>query len=62
MGTIISLLTFENNHSDNFQIVQPYSSTNIATAGKKSHFILSERSGFCMINNLSKAVHVLPML
>ena len=38
-------------------MVLPYSSTDIATAWKKSRFILSERSDFYMIDNLSITVH-----
>ena len=41
----------------NVHMVHPYSSTVIATAWKKSHFILSDRSDFHMINNLLIAVH-----
>ena len=37
--------------------VHPYSSINIATARKKSHFILSDRSDFYMIDNQLIAVH-----
>ena len=37
--------------------VHPYSSNDTDTASKKSHFILSERSDFLMVDNLSKAVH-----
>ena len=40
------------------QVVQLYSSTDIATALKKTCFILSERSDFPIINNLSSAFHV----
>ena len=38
-----------------------YSSTDMVTAWKNSHFILSERSDFHMVDYLSIAVHVLPM-
>ena len=41
-------------------VVHPYCRTDTATASKKSHFILSERVNFDMINNLSIAVHNLP--
>ena len=37
--------------------MQPYSSTDMTTAWKKSHFILSEISDSCMIDIFSKAVH-----
>ena len=40
------------------RVLQPYNSTNTATAWKKSCFILSEPSDFPMVNNLSIAVHV----
>ena len=41
--------------------MQPFSSTDLAMAGKNSHFILSARSDFHMINNLSIAIHAFPM-
>ena len=44
-----------------FQAVRPYSSIDIATASKDSRFILSQRSDFYMVNNLSMAVYDLPM-
>ena len=37
--------------------MQPYSSTDTATALKNSPFILSERSDFHLLVNLSTAVH-----
>ena len=40
--------------------VLPYGSTDTATTSKNSHFILSERSDFQMIINLSTAVHTFP--
>ena len=43
----------------NVQVVQPYNSTDIVTAGKNS-FILSERSNFNIVVNLSRADHVIP--
>ena len=43
-------------HFISVQVVYPYSSTDTIAAGKKSYFILSERSDFCMIINLSIAV------
>ena len=43
------------------QVVHPCSSTDTATALKKSHFILLEKSGFYIINNLSIAVHIYPV-
>ena len=45
----------------NIQVLHPYSSTDTATAYKKSCFILSERSSFHMINNLSVAIHAFAM-
>ena len=41
--------------------MQPYSSTNTATARKNSCFILPEKSDFNMIDNLSIVVHTLLM-
>ena len=43
------------------QVVHSYSSTDMATDWKKFCFILSERSDFHMIDNLSKAVHAFAM-
>ena len=43
------------------QVVQPYSSTDTATAWKKFRFILSIKSDFYMINDQSIAVHAFPM-
>ena len=43
------------------QVVHPYGSIDTATAWKKSCLILSERSDFYMIDNLSIALHTLPM-
>ena len=40
--------------------MQLHISTNTATAWKNSHFILSERSDFLMVDNLSIALHALP--
>ena len=39
----------------------PYNSIDMATARKNSHFILSERQGFFMFDNLLIAVHAFPM-
>ena len=39
-------------------MVHPYNSIDIATAWKKSNYILLDRSDFYFINNLSIAVHV----
>ena len=39
------------------QMVSPYSSTETTTAWKNSHFILSERSDFSIINNFPIEVH-----
>ena len=43
------------------QVVQPYSSSGITTAWKKSNFILSVNSDLHIIDNLSIAVHASPM-
>ena len=37
--------------------MQPYSSTDMTTVSKNTHFILSKWSDFYMINNLSIAIH-----
>ena len=42
-------------------MVHPFSSTDTATFWKKFCFILFERSYFCMVDNLSIAVHDLPV-
>ena len=42
-------------------MTHPYSSTDMATAWKKSYFIFSERSDYHMINNFSIAVNAFPM-
>ncbi len=42
-------------------MVQPYSSTDMVTASKISHFTLSEVSDFRMVVNLSIAVPASPM-
>ena len=42
-------------------MVQPYNSTYTINAWKTSCFLLSERSDFSMIDNLSIPVHALPM-
>ena len=44
------------------QVIHPYSNTDAAKASKKSGFILSERSGFSMIDYLSIAVYTFAML
>ena len=45
----------------NVPMVQEYSSTETATPWKKFHFILSERSDFLWIDNMSIAVHAFGM-
>ena len=45
----------------NVQVVQPYSSTDIATACKNSRFILLVRSDFKKIDSRSIAVNAFPM-
>ena len=47
----------EVNNSDYF-IVQPYYNTDATSAWKKFRFVLSKRLDFCMVDNLSIAVHV----
>ena len=42
-------------------MVPPYTSTDTVTAGKNSHFILSERLDFHVTDYLSVATHALPM-
>ena len=44
-----------------FQVVQLYGSTDTATSWKNSHFILTDRWDFHIVDNLSVAIHVLPM-
>ena len=44
-----------------FLVVHPYISIDTAIASKNYHFILSERSYFHMINNLSITAHTFPM-
>ena len=51
--------TFFLMHFVSVHVVHPYSSTDIATTWKNSHFILLERSGFYKINSLLIALHVL---
>ena len=41
--------------------MQLYNSTDTATAWKNSRFILSEKSDFHIVDNLSIAIHCLPM-
>ena len=41
------------------QVVQPYSTADMATAWKNFYFILSEKLDFHMVNNLLIMVHVL---
>ena len=48
-------------HLFKVQVVQTYSSSDMVTSWKNFNFILSERSDFYMVVNLSIAVHVLPM-
>ena len=43
------------------QVMPPYSSTDVATAGKNSCFTLSVRSYSYIVNNLSIAVHAFPV-
>ena len=45
----------------NIEMVHPFSCTNTNTAWKKSCFILSERSTLHMIDNLTRAVHAVPL-
>ena len=61
--SILVLFLFSNisKHLPRVQVVHLYSCTNWATAWIKSHFILSEKSDFYLINNLSIAVHAFPM-
>ena len=42
---------------DNVRVVHPYGRIDTVTALKKLRFILSDKSYFYMINNLSIAVH-----
>ena len=42
--------------------MQPYSSTDTATTSKNSHFVLSERSNFHMVDNLSVLAFPMHML
>ena len=44
-------------HFVSVYVVYPYSSIDTVTAWKESHFILSDRSDFYMIDNLFIAVH-----
>ena len=41
--------------------LSPIDPTDMTTVWKNTHFILSERSGFHRVDNLSIAVHILPM-
>ena len=41
--------------------MQPCNSTDTVTAGKNSHFILSERLDFPMVDNQSIPLHAFPM-
>ena len=50
--------SFFSMHFVSIHVVHPYSSIDTATACKKFCFILSDRSDFYMINNLSIAIHV----
>ena len=50
-----------NSKQHKVQVVEPYNSTDSATALKNSCFVLSERLDFHMLNNLSIAVHAFPM-
>ena len=55
---VLSSLSFFSMCLVRIQVVHPCSSTYIATAWKKSHFILSD---IHMINNLSTAIHIFPI-
>ena len=48
--------SFSSKHFAEVQVVQPYNSTKTATTWKNSDFILSERLGFHMVDNMSIAV------
>ena len=52
---------FSSKHFFKVQVVQPYSSTDIATAWKNSCLILSEKTDFHMVVNLSISIPALPM-
>ena len=41
--------------------MHPYNSTDTTTAGKKSHFILLQRSDFRMIDNQTIVVNAFPL-
>ena len=56
-----SHIVFFSIHFVRIQLVHPYSSIDTATAWKKSYFILSGRSDFHMIDNLSIIVHTFSM-
>ena len=56
-----SLCSLSSVHCVKFQVVQLYNSTDTATAMKNSHLILSWRSDFLMVINLSIAIHFFPM-
>ena len=55
------LVQFPSSFFFSIQVVQPYSSTDTATAWKNCCFILSVRLDFYMVINLSLAIHTLPM-
>ena len=57
---VLLLSSFFSNRFVNGKVVQPYSSPDTATAWKNSGFILSEKSDFPVIYNLSIAIDALP--
>ena len=54
-GAVMLHIYVFSRHFIKVQVVQPYNSTDTATAWKNSHFILSERSDFYLVVNLSIA-------
>ena len=52
--------SFFSKHFIRVQVMQPYSSTDISTAWKNKHFILSEKSNYNMAVNLSMVDHAFP--
>ena len=52
---------FFSKHFIKVHMVLPYNHTVMAIAEKNSHLILSKRLAFCMVHNLSIAVHVFPI-
>ena len=45
----------------NVQVVQSFSSTDMVTQWKNSHFIFTEKLDFYMVDDLSIAVYALPL-